>query len=64
MRALLFDLDGTLTKSGGAGMRALGRALHTRQQAAEELQKMRLDGMTDRAIARVLLAAEGSTYQV
>src|SRR5258708_14653354 len=59
MRALLFDLDGTLTKSGGAGVRALCSALHARPQAAEELSKMRLDGMTDRAIARTLLAAEG-----
>ena len=60
MRALLFDLDGTLTHSGGAGSRALGKALHARPQAAAELRKMRLDGMTDRAIARAVLAAEGS----
>src|SRR5439155_21487513 len=59
MRALLFDLDGTLTRSGGAGTRALGQALHARPQAVAELRKMRLDGMTDRAIARALLAAEG-----
>ncbi len=59
MRALLFDLDGTLTKSGGAGSRALGKALHARPNARAELRKMRLDGMTDRAIARIVLAAEG-----
>lgn len=59
MRALLFDLDGTLTKGGGGGGRALGKALHTRPQATEELRKMRLDGMTDRSIARIVLAAEG-----
>jgi phosphoglycolate phosphatase-like HAD superfamily hydrolase len=59
MRALLFDLDGTLTRSAGAGTRALGRALHTRPQATQELRNMRLDGMTDRAIARIVLAAEG-----
>jgi phosphoglycolate phosphatase len=59
MRALLFDLDGTLTHSAGAGSRALGKALHARPQAVAELRKMRLDGMTDRAIARALLAAEG-----
>src|ERR1700687_2550831 len=59
MRALLFDLDGTLTRSDGAGVKALSRALHARPQAVEELRKMRLDGMTDRAIARTLLAAEG-----
>jgi len=59
MRALLFDLDGTLTRSGGTGTRALGQALHARELAVAELRKMRLDGMTDRAIARALLAAEG-----
>jgi phosphoglycolate phosphatase-like HAD superfamily hydrolase len=59
MRALLFDLDGTLTRSAGAGSRALGKALRARPQAVAELRKMRLDGMTDRAIARALLAAEG-----
>jgi phosphoglycolate phosphatase-like HAD superfamily hydrolase len=58
MRALLFDLDGTLTRSAGAGARALGKALGSRMRATEELRKMRLDGMTDRAIARALLAAE------
>jgi phosphoglycolate phosphatase-like HAD superfamily hydrolase len=58
-RALLFDLDGTLTSGVGGGTRALGRALHARPQAAEELRKMRLDGMTDRSIARIVLAAEG-----
>ena len=58
MRALLFDLDGTLTRSAGGGTRALGQALRARPQATGELRKMRLDGMTDRAIARALLAAE------
>ncbi|HUJ27021.1 MAG TPA: HAD family hydrolase [Myxococcales bacterium] len=58
MKALLFDLDGTLTSGKGGGSRALGRALHTRPQAVEELRKMRLDGMTDRGIARILIAAE------
>jgi phosphoglycolate phosphatase len=59
MRALLFDIDGTLTMGGGAGGRALGRALHKRPRATEELRNMRLDGMTDRLISRALLATEG-----
>jgi phosphoglycolate phosphatase len=58
MRALLFDIDGTLTRSAGAGTRALAAALGARVRAADELRKMRLDGMTDRGIARALLAAE------
>ena len=58
MRALLFDIDGTLTRSAGAGTRALAAAVGARARAAEELRKMRLDGMTDRGTARALLAAE------
>ena len=58
MRALLWDIDGTLTKSSGAGTRALAATLHARPAALGELRKMRLDGMTDRAIVRILLAAE------
>jgi phosphoglycolate phosphatase-like HAD superfamily hydrolase len=58
MRALLWDIDGTLTKSAGAGTRALAGALHARPRSSEHLRGMRLDGMTDRAIVRILLAAE------
>ena len=36
----------------------MASALGARPRAGEELRKMRLDGMTDRAIARTLLAAE------
>ena len=58
MRALLWDIDGTLTKGTGADSRALAAALHARPAALDELRKMRLDGMTDRGIVRILLAAE------
>jgi phosphoglycolate phosphatase len=59
VRALFWDIDGTLTIGGGAGSRALGRALHKKPRATEELRNMRLDGMTDRLISRALLATEG-----
>jgi phosphoglycolate phosphatase-like HAD superfamily hydrolase len=58
LRALLWDIDGTLTKSAGAGTRALAGALHAKPRSAQHLRGMRLDGMTDRAIVRLLLAAE------
>lgn len=58
LRALLFDIDGTLTRSGGAGTRAVAQGLGRRPQAQGELSRMRLDGMTDRRIVRLLLAAE------
>ena len=58
MRALLWDIDGTLTRSTGAGTRALAASLRARPAALAELRTMRLDGMTDHAIVRILLAAE------
>lgn len=57
MRILLWDIDGTLVSTGGAGMRALARAVQAGSPAAEVLSRMRLGGMTDRAIARTLCAA-------
>ena len=49
---LLFDIDGTLITSGGAGRRAMGLAfsrLHGRQDACDSFS---MSGMTDRAIVR------------
>jgi phosphoglycolate phosphatase len=57
MRILLWDIDGTLVSTGGAGIRALGHAVGASEPATEALQRMRLDGMTDRKIARILCAA-------
>jgi len=56
---LLFDIDGTLITTGGVGRKALERSfleLHGREDACTTF---RLDGMTDRAIARLGLAAIG-----
>jgi phosphoglycolate phosphatase-like HAD superfamily hydrolase len=56
---LLFDIDGTLVTTGGAGRRALLRAferLHARTDACD----FRFDGMTDRAIVRQGLLSLGA----
>jgi phosphoglycolate phosphatase-like HAD superfamily hydrolase len=56
---LLFDIDGTLMDSGGAGRRSIERAfdrLHRRRDACD---RIRFGGMTDRAIARAGLSALG-----
>jgi phosphoglycolate phosphatase-like HAD superfamily hydrolase len=68
-RVLLFDIDGTLVKAGGAGRRALelslqdhlgsGRAL---APGATWLAGMKLDGMTDRLIVREALGALGLPF--
>ena len=56
---LLFDIDGTLITTGGAGRRAIDRAfaqLHGRPDACSTFS---FSGMTDRAIARLGLQAIG-----
>lgn len=57
MRIVLWDIDGTLLNTGGAGIRALSLAVGASQGATKALERMRLGGMTDRAIARNLCAA-------
>lgn len=57
MRILLWDIDGTLIKTNGAGHRALTKAVSAAPAAFEALKGIRLDGMTDYKIARQLCAA-------
>jgi phosphoglycolate phosphatase-like HAD superfamily hydrolase len=57
MRILLWDIDGTLISTGGAGIRSLGSVVNASESATRALGRMRLDGMTDRKIARILCAA-------
>ena len=56
---LLFDIDGTLVTTGGAGRRALQRAFD-RLFGQPNACSFRLDGMTDRAIVRKGLTALGA----
>jgi phosphoglycolate phosphatase len=56
---LLFDIDGTLITTGGVGRRALEIAF-ARRFGSSEACDFRLDGMTDRAIARIGLEAVGA----
>ena len=47
---LLFDLDGTLVRSGAAGRAAFNRAFEQVYGVAEALERVRLDGNTDQVI--------------
>ncbi len=49
---LLFDIDGTLISTGGAGRRALELAFAELHQREDAIKSFRLAGMTDRAIVR------------
>jgi phosphoglycolate phosphatase-like HAD superfamily hydrolase len=60
---ILFDIDGTLVHAGGAGRRALERALVERCGPHDgQLQALRLDGMTDRSIVREALGLLGHAW--
>jgi phosphoglycolate phosphatase len=56
---VLFDVDGTLVTTPGCGRRALERAFADRYGTSAVLRDVRLDGMTDRGIARAGLTALG-----
>jgi phosphoglycolate phosphatase len=54
-RLLLFDIDGTLINSGGAGMHALKQALTERHGIADDLDDIEIAGMTDSGIVISIL---------
>jgi phosphoglycolate phosphatase-like HAD superfamily hydrolase len=59
----LLDIDGTLVHAGGAGRRALERALADHCGPFDgQLQRLRLDGMTDRWIVRESLGLLGHPF--
>src|SRR5262245_31642287 len=56
---LLFDVDGTLISTDGAGRRAIERAFTACHGSDEACRAFSFAGMTDRAIAREGLSAIG-----
>lgn len=56
MKLLLFDIDGTLILSGGAGLRAMTRAFARLYGIADGLAGVNLSGRTDNSILRDALA--------
>lgn len=56
---LLFDIDGTLVSTGGAGRRSIERAFETLHGRPDACSHFSFDGMTDRGIARLGLQAIG-----
>jgi phosphoglycolate phosphatase-like HAD superfamily hydrolase len=59
MPIILFDIDGTLVRTGGAGKAAMESALRGAFGIAEIRDVVPYSGRTDRAIARDLLAVHG-----
>lgn len=59
MRLILFDIDGTLLWTDGAGRRAIQRALLDEMGTAGPIDRYRFDGKTDPQIVRELLTLAG-----
>src|SRR5574341_1717883 len=57
MKLILFDIDGTLLWTDGAGRRAIHQALLDEMGTAGPIAGYRFDGKTDPQIVRELLAA-------
>ena len=55
MKLLLFDIDQTLVNTGGAGLRALDRALHKLFDIDHAMEGISPHGKTDPAIVREIL---------
>lgn len=58
-RLVLFDIDGTILLTGGAGRRAITTALHEVVGPVDSFQHVRFDGKTDPQIVSELLDAAG-----
>ena len=59
MPILLFDIDGTLVRTGGAGQTAMESGLREEFAVREVRDGVPYSGRTDRAIGRDLLVAHG-----
>ncbi len=59
MRLILFDVDGTLINTGGAGGRAFSKAIENVCGVPDGLRDVRLDGKTDFLILREALEKAG-----
>src|SRR5260221_4443520 len=59
MKLVLFDIDGTLLWTDGAGRRAIQRALVDEAGTAGPIDRYRFDGKTDPQIVQDLLSLAG-----
>src|SRR2546430_16504396 len=63
-RLLLFDIDGTLIHSGGAGVQALKCAFKERFGITDDLNDIEIDGMTDSSIVVSILKKRSEERRV
>jgi phosphoglycolate phosphatase len=59
MKVFLFDIDGTLVNTGGAGRIAMAAAFEAIYGVCDKVEGVQFSGRTDRVIARDLAVAHG-----
>ena len=59
VRLVLFDIDGTLIHTGGAGVMAFGRAFETEFSIVNGAARIKFSGRTDTGIAREMFLQHG-----
>ena len=59
LRLVLFDIDGTLIESGGAGVQAFGKTCAMEFGVPNGVERLRFAGRTDRAIVREFFVGHG-----
>jgi phosphoglycolate phosphatase len=52
IRLVLFDIDGTLIRTGGAGVKAFGKVFATEFGVSDGFEKLKFSGRTDLSIVR------------
>ena len=57
-RLILFDIDGTLISTGGAGVKAFGQTFDDLFNLPEATAQTRFDGRTDHGLVREIFAAQ------
>jgi len=59
VRLILFDIDGTLIRSGGAGVQAFARAFAAEFGIVDGVERLIFAGRTDSGLAREVFEAQG-----
>ena len=59
VRLVLFDIDGTLVHTGGAGMKAFGKVFATEFGALDGMERMKFAGRTDVSLVREFFKLHG-----
>ena len=59
IRLVLFDIDGTLVRTGGAGVKAFAKVFATEFGAVDGFERLKFAGRTDISLVREFLNSMG-----